>query len=97
MASIQNRKWALVQQQSDTFDMNCYFLRDCNDMFFRNQQPTFSFDILPPLLFMILSSIKSYRSVLFAYCTNRLIAIRILLRGDLPMSLIPMDSLIVFL
>ena len=66
-------------------------------MFFWNQQPTFSFDILPPLLFMILSNIKSNRSVLFAYCANLLNTIRILLRGDLPMSLNPMDSLIVFL
>ena len=46
---------------------------------------------------MINASIESYRSALFAYRMNLLNAIPVLLPGHLPMSLIPMVSLIVIL
>ena len=43
---------------------------------------------------MIHASVKSYRSALFAFRMNILNSIPILLEGHLPMSLIPMESLL---
>ena len=42
---------------------------------------------------MIHASVKSYRSALFTFRMNILNAIPVLLKGHLPMSLIPMESL----
>ena len=66
-------------------------------MLFSNQQLNFNFDTLSSLLAMIHASVQSYRSALFAYRMNLLNAIPVLLRGHLPVSLIPMESLMVIL
>ena len=46
---------------------------------------------------MIHASVKSYRSALFAFRMNVLNSIPVLLQGHLPMSLIPMESLLAIL
>ena len=97
MASTQNRTWANVQERFDVFEQNFHIHRDCIQMLFSNQQLNFNFDALCSLLAMIHASIKSYPSALFAYRMNLLNAIPVLLRSHLPMSLTPMDSLIVIL
>ena len=97
MAETQNKNWALIQGQFDAFQHNFHILRDCTQMLFSNQQLNFNFDTLSSLLAMIHASVKSYRSALFAYRMNVLNAIPVLLRGHLPMSLIPMNSLLVIL
>ena len=97
LIETQNHNWGIIQQQFDTFQYNFHVLRDCNQMLFSNQQLNFNFDTLSSLLAMIHASVKSYRSALFAYRMNLLNAIPVLLRGHLPMSLIPMESLMVIL
>ena len=97
MASTQNRTWANVQERFDAFEQNFHIHRDCNQKLFSNQELNFNFDTLCFLLAMNPASIKSYRSALFAYRVNFLNAIPVLLRSHLPMSLTPMDSLIVML
>ena len=97
MAETQNKNWAIIQEQFDVFQHNFHILRDCTQLLFSNQQLNFNFDTLSSLLAMIHASVKSYRSALFAYRMNVLNAIPVLLRGHLPMSLIPMDSFLVIL
>ena len=46
---------------------------------------------------MIHASVKSYRSALFAFRINILNSIPVLLKGQLPMSRIPMESLLAIL
>ena len=46
---------------------------------------------------MIHAGVKSYRSALFAFRMNILNSIPVLLQGHLPMSLIPMESLLAIL
>ena len=97
IASNQNRNWAIIPEQFDACEKTFHIRPLCNQMLFSNQQLNFDFDTLSSLLAMIDASIKSYRSALFAYCMNLLNAIPVLSRGHLPMSLIPMDSLMVIL
>ena len=97
IASTQKRKWAFIQYQFDGCEQNYLTLRVCNQFFFSNQQPNFIFDTLSFLLALIHSSIKSYRSVLFAYPLILLKATPVLLPGQLPITLFPEDSLFVVL
>ena len=97
MSETQNKNWAIIQGQFDVFQHNFHVLRDCTQLLFPSQQLNFNFDILSSLLAKIHASVKSYRSALFAYRMNVLNAFRVLLRGHLPMFLIPMDSLLVIL
>ena len=92
MASTQNRKWAIIKEQVDAFEKNFHILRDSNQMLISNQQPNFNLDTFSPFLPMIHASIKSYRSALFAYHVNLFEAIPVLIRCQLPMSFIPIDS-----
>ena len=71
-----------------------FILRDWDQLLFANQQLIFNFDTVSSLLSMIHSSVKSYRSALFAFCMNISNSIPVLLKGHLPMSLIPMESLL---
>ena len=66
-------------------------------MLFSNQQPNFNFDTLSSLLAEFHASNKSYRAALLAYRMNLLIGIPVLLRGLLPIILIPLNSFIVIL
>ena len=97
MSATQNRKWDIIQEQFDVFEHNFHILRDCNQMLFSNQQLNFNFDTLSSLLSMVHASIKAFRSALYAFRMNILNSIPVILRGHLPLSLIPMDSLLVIL
>ena len=97
MIATQNKNWALIEQQFAVFERNFHVLRDCDQMLFSNQQLNFNFDTLSSLLSMIHASVKSFRSALFAFRINVLNSIHVLLRGHLPMSLVPLDSLLVIL
>ena len=97
MSATQNRNWEIIQEQFDVFEHNFHILRDCNQMLFSNQQLNFNFDTLSSLLSMVHASIKAFRSALYAFRMNVLNSIPVILRGHLPMSLIPMDSLLVIL
>ena len=95
MSGTQNLNWAIIQEQLDVFENNFYILRDCNQMLFSNQQLNFNFDTLSSFLSMVHASIKAFRSALYAFRMNILNSIPVILRGHLPMSLIPMKPLLV--
>ena len=76
------------------YAQNFHILRDCDQLLFANQQLNFNFDTVSSLLPMINASVKSYRSALFAFRMNILNSIPVLLKGRLPMSLTPMESLL---
>ena len=94
MAATQDKNWAIVQEQLAVYEQNFHILRDCDELLFANQQLNFNFDTISSLLSMIHASVKSYRSALFAFGMNILNSIPVLLKGHLPMSLIPMESLL---
>ena len=97
MSATQNRNWAVIQEQFDVFENNFHILRDCNQMLFSNQQLNFNFDTLSSLHSMVHASIKAFCSALYAFRMNILNPIPVILRSHLPMSLIPMESLLVIL
>ena len=76
------------------YEQNFHILRDCDQLLFANQQLNFNFDTVSSLLSMIHSSVKSYRSALFVFRMNILNSIPVLLKGHLPMSHIPVASLL---
>ena len=94
MAATQDQNWAIVQEQLAVYEQNFHILRDCDQLLFANQQPNFNFDTVSSLLSMIHASVKSYRSVLSAFHMKILNSIPVLLKGHLPMSFIPMESLV---
>ena len=88
MASTQYKNWVIIQEQLAINEQNFHILRDCDQLLFANQQPDFNSDTVSSLLSTIHASVKSYRSALFAFRMNILISIPVLLKGQLPMSLI---------
>ena len=94
MAATQDKNWVIIQEQLAIYEHNFHILRDCNQLLFVNQQLNFSFDTVSSLLSMIHASVISYCSALFAFRMNILNAIPVLLTGNLPMSLILMESLL---
>ena len=97
LVDTQNKNWALIQQQFDVFEHNFHVLQDCNQLLISNQQLNFNFDTLSSLLAMIHASIRSYRAALFALRMNILNSIPVILRGHLPISLVPTKSLLAIL
>ena len=94
MAATQDQNWAIIQEQLAVHEQNFHILRDCDQLLFANQQLNFNFDTVSSLLSVIHASVKSYRSAWFAFRMNILNSIPVLLKGHLPMSLIPMESLL---
>ena len=94
MAATQDKNWVIIQEQLAVYEQNFHILRDCDQLLFANQQLNFLFDTVSSSLSMIHASVKSYRSGLFAFRMNILNSILVLLKGHLPMSLIPMESLL---
>ena len=79
------------------YDQNFHTLRDYDQLLFANQQLNFNLDTVSSLSSMIRAGVKIYRSALFAFLMNILNSIPVLLKGHLPMSLIPMESLLAFM
>ena len=96
MAATQDKNWVIIREQLAIYEQNFHILRGCDQLLFANQQLNSNFDTVSSLPSMIHASVKSYRYALFAFRMNILIAIPVLLRGHLPMSLIPMVSLLAF-
>ena len=94
MAATHDKNWVIIQEQLAIYEQNFHNLRDCDQLFFANQQFNFNFDTVSSLLSMIHASVKSYRSALFGFRMNILNSIPVLLKGHLPMSLIPMELLL---
>ena len=94
MAATQDNNWVIIQEQLAVFEQNFHVLHDCDQLLFANQQLNFNFDTVSSLLSMIHASVKSYRSVLFAFRMNILNSIPVLLKGHMPMSPIPTESLL---
>ena len=94
MAATQDKNWVIIQEQLAVYEQNFHILRDGGQLLFANQQLNFNFDTISSLLSMIHASVKSYRSALFAFRMNILNSIHVLLKEHLPMSLIPMESLL---
>ena len=92
MAATQDNNWVIIQDELAVYEQN--ILRDCDQLLFANQQLNFNFDTVSSLFSMIHPNVKSYRSALFGFRMNISNSIRVLLKGHLPMSLIPMDSLL---
>ena len=94
MAATQDKNWLVIQEQLANYEQNSHILRDCDQLLFANQQINFNFDTVSSLLSMTHARVKSYRSALFALFMKILNSIPVLLKGHLPMSLIPMESLL---
>ena len=94
MAATQDKNWVIIQEQLAVYEQNFHILRDCDQLLFANQQLNFNFDTVFSLLSMIHASVESYRSALFAFRMNILNSIPVLPKGQLPMSLIPVESLL---
>ena len=94
MAATQDKNWVIIREQLAVYEQNFLTLRDCDQLLFAHQQSNFNFDTVSSLLSMIHASVKSYRSGLFAFRMIILNSIPVLLKGHLPMSLIPIESLI---
>ena len=94
MAATQDKSWVIIQEQLAVYEQNFHILRVCDQLLFANRQLNFNFDTVSSLLSVIHASVKSYRSALFAFRMNILNSIPVLLKGHLPMSLIPMESLL---
>ena len=97
MAATQDKNWVIIQEQLAVYEQNFHILRDCDQRLFANQQLNFIFDTISSLLSMIHASVKSYRSALFVFRMSILNSIPVLLKGHLPMSLIPMESVLVIM
>ena len=94
MAATQDQNWVIIQEQLAFYEQNFQILRDCDQLFFANQQLNFNFDTVSYLLSINHASVKSYRSALFAFRMNILYSNPVLLEGHLPMSLFPLESLL---
>ena len=97
MAATEDKSWVIIQEQLAVYEQNFLLLRDCDQLLFANQQLNFNFDTVFSLLSMIHASVKSYRSALFAFRMNILNSIPVLLKGHLPMWLLPMELLLVIM
>ena len=89
MAATQDKNRVINQEQLASCDQSFNFLIDCDQLFFANQHFNFNFGTVFFRLSMIHVSVKSYRSNLFAFLLNGLTSFPVLLKGHLPMSLIP--------
>ena len=94
MVSTQEKNWVLIQEQLAVYEHNFHNLRNCDQLLFANQQLNFNFPTLSSSLSMIHANVKSYRSALFPFRKNNLISIPVLLKGNLTMSLLAMESLL---
>ena len=94
MAATQDKNWVIIQGQLAVYEQNFHILRDCDQLLSANQQLNFNTDTVSSSLPMIHASMKSYRSAFFAFRMNILNSILVLLKGHLPLSLIPMESLL---
>ena len=95
MAVTQDKTWVIIQEQLAIYEQNFHILRNCDKILFANQPANFNFDTVPSLLSMIHASVKNYRSALFALRIKVSNFFPVLLTGHLPMSLIPMETLLV--
>ena len=89
MPATQDKKWVINQEKLALYEQNFHILRD-----FANRQPNFIFDSVFSWLSMIHASVKNYRSALFAFRMHILNFIPVFLKVHLPISLIPMESLL---
>ena len=94
MAATQDKNWVFIQEQLAVYEQNLHILRDCDQLLFANQHLNFNFDTVSSLLSMIHASVKNYRCAMFGLRMNILKSIPVLLKGHLPLSLIPMESLL---
>ena len=95
LAATQDKNWVIIQEQLAFYEQNFHILPDCDQLLFANQQLIFNFDTVSSLLSMIHASVKSYRSALFAFRMNFLNSFPVvLLKGYLPMSLFPLESVL---
>ena len=93
MAATQVRNWVLIGEHLAIYEQDFHFSPDCDQLSFANEQLNFNFDKVSFLLSVIQASVKNYRSALFAFRMNKLNSIPVLLKGQLPMLPIPMESL----
>ena len=89
----QNDNWNLIQEQFDIFESNIHQLRDCNQLLFSRQQINFNYDTISSLLSVLYANIKAYKAALYSYKLNIMNSIPILLKKQLPMSLLSLESL----
>ena len=93
-SATEDKNWVIIQEQLAVYEQNFHILRNCDQLLFANQQPNFNFDTVSSLISMIHATVKSYRSALFAFRMNVLNSTRVVIKGHLPMSLIPMELLL---
>ena len=94
MAATQDKNWVIIREQLALYEQFFHDLRACDHIFFADEQPDFNFHTVSSLLSMTHASVKSYRSAFFAFRVNILDSNPVSLKGQLPMSPNPMESLI---
>ena len=81
-----------VEKQFEVFRKNIHELRNCDQLLYARQQVLFTSDTKSPLLSLIYSNVKSYRTALFAPQLNLMNSIASLLSQYVPMLLLPKES-----
>ena len=94
MQENQNRNWKLVEEQFAIVDHNLNALATCMEIQLSQQQLNFNFDTAASLLLTLYADIKSYRADLYSFRINVINAIPTLLDKRLPISSVPLKSLI---
>ena len=97
MIEVQNRNWQIIEKHFQMFQENIHVLRDCDQLLFSRQQVNFKYDTISSLLAITFSNVKSYRGALYTYRINMMNSIQPILNKDLPMSLVPRQSLLAIL
>ena len=94
IAATQDKNWFIIQEQLAIYEQNFHVLGDSDKIFFADQHFYLIFDTASFLLSMIHASVKSYRSDLFVFPIISFNSSSVLLKGQLPMSPIPMELLL---
>ena len=97
MLEVQNRNWQIIEEPFRVFQDNIHVLRDCDHLLFSRQQINFNYDSISSLLAITFANIKSYRGSIYTYFIDMMNSNQPILNNNLPMSLVPRQSLLTIL
>ena len=90
---IQNANWKLISEQLQIFKNDIHEMRNCDQLLYSRQRVNFNFDTVASRLSLYYSSIKAYRTALFAYLINMFNSVPAKLSHYVRMSLLDRESL----
>ena len=97
LLDIQNRNRKFIGEHFASFERNFQTLSDCDQLNFARQQINFDYDTKPSLLAITSAKSRSFRGALFTYKIDVINSMPFPLSYYLPMSLHPLNSVVVFL